>query len=180
MIRCFIGISIPNEISSKIIKLQNELKNLDMKCKFVEEQNLHISLSFLGEIDEKYVKEVPVLLDDVCSKFKKFEICIGRIKPIPNEKYIRVLALEVLDKENMLKNIGNEIVKKIGGDAKPPHLTICRVKKVENKERFVSDLQKHKEMNFGCFFVEKIQLIKSILKESGPIYEDIHKSLLSS
>jgi 2'-5' RNA ligase len=181
MVRCFIGIFIPIEMRKKILQLQNNLKGPDMQCKFVEEENLHISLSFLGEVGEGEVERIGGMLDEVCNKFKKFEVVVSGVRPIPDESYVRVLALDVFDKDKnyILKNIENEIAKKIGGDAKPPHLTLCRVKKIGNKKEFVDSLQKYKMLSFGGFTVEKIQLIKSVLGEAGPKYDVIHESLLT-
>jgi len=179
MVRCFIGIFIPIEMRKKILQLQNNLKGLDMQCKFVEEENLHISLSFLGEVDEGEVGRIALLLDEICNKFKKFDVVVGGVRPIPDENYVRVLALDISDENSVLKNIGNEIAKKIGGDAKPPHLTLCRVKKIGNKKEFVDNLQKYNVLSFGGFTIEKIQLIKSVLGEAGPKYDVIHESLLA-
>ncbi len=65
---CFISINIPEEISKEISKIQNELPNF--MGKKTELENLHLTLKFLGEIDEKKVEEVRKKLNEV--KFRKF------------------------------------------------------------------------------------------------------------
>lgn len=178
MVRCFIGIFPPNEIKNKIINLQNELKELPMRAKFVEPENLHVSLSFLGEIEEQKIEIYSKILDSIVKKFQKFEVEVSGIKLIPNEKYIRVLALDIKDKEKNLEKIIKEIKEKIGGDVKPAHLTLCRVKDIPNKNKLLEKIKKT-DSEFGRFVVTSIFLIKSTLQKTGPTYSIIHESNLT-
>ena len=52
MVRCFIGVLIPEEIKESIELIKESLIKLPMQCKFVERENLHICFSFLGEVEE--------------------------------------------------------------------------------------------------------------------------------
>lgn len=51
-----------------------------------------------------------------------------------------------------------------------PHLTIQRIKYIENKKDFLNFLEKYKNYSFGEFVVDKIYLKRSILTNKGPIY----------
>jgi 2'-5' RNA ligase len=176
MVRCFIGVRIPENLISKIIAIQNSLKNLPLECKLVEPENLHISLSFLGETEEKGAEEISKTLELICSNYEKFELKIGNFLFIPNENYIRVLALDAKD-SGVIRNIGLEIKQRIGGDVKPPHLTLCRIKQIKDKQKTI---EKIKEINteIGSFVVTSINLIKSELRRSGPIYTDLFEARL--
>jgi len=175
MVRCFIGILVPEEIKNKVKSIKKELENLPMKCKFVEDENLHVCFSFLGELDETKIKTISNNLDEISKKIGTFNVEINGIKMIPNEGYIRVLALDVSDKTGDLEKIGKEIQKEIGGSVKPPHLTLCRVKNIADKPNVV---RKIKEMNkiIGTFTVDRLQLMKSELRKTGPVYTVIHES----
>ena len=174
MVRAFIGIFLPDKLKNKIKNIQDIFKSLPLKAKFVEENNLHITLSFLGEIDEREVKKICKILDEICKKYERFEVKIGNLIPIPNKNFVRVVAFEVESKK--LEELSKEIKEKIGGDVKPPHLTICRVKSLLNKEIV---LKKIDEINLEeKFFVNSVQLIKSVLTQSGPIYSIIYESRL--
>lgn len=178
MTRCFVGFFVESEVKEKIINLQNTIKKFPMEAKFVEPENLHICLSFLGEVEEQKIEIFSRILDSIAQKFQKFEIEISGIKLIPNEKYIRVLALDVLDKNKNLEKISKQIYEKIGGDVKPPHLTLCRVKKIFDKNEFLKKIKEAKS-NIGTFVVSSIFLIKSTLQKTGPVYSVLHKSDLS-
>lgn len=152
------------------------MKNLPMKAKFVEKENLHICFSFLGEIPEHKILDVKRKIDEISSAHEKIDIISKGILFIPNRNYFRVLALDVKSGKEKLLSISNEIVQKIGGDSKPPHITLCRVKSVWNKEKIFEFAA---SLNFLIeFTIDSIQLIKSKLSREGPKYTIIHSSKL--
>ena len=167
---------IPEELKEKIIAVENEIKKLPIDCKMVEAGNLHISLSFLGEVGDGEIVDIEKQLDDICSRYSPFEIEVSGIMFIPNENYFRVLAIDCQD--GMLKTVGRDVRIEIGGDVKPPHLTLCRVRNIKEKEMVVDRIRKM-DFSIGKFAVSGIQLIKSQLQKPGPIYTVLHESRLS-
>ncbi|MEM5879446.1 MAG: RNA 2',3'-cyclic phosphodiesterase [Candidatus Aenigmatarchaeota archaeon] len=178
MVRCFVGYLLPEEVKNEIVELQNRIEKWPLKCKFVEIENLHINFSFLGEIDENQINEISKKIDYIGGKFDKFEIEIDGLIAIPSPNYIRVLALSIFENE-FLKRVFREVVKEIGGDSKPPHITLCRVKSIENKNEVKGRVEDEKNKTHGKFVIDKIQLIKSELSKSGPIYSIIHQAEFS-
>ncbi|MDI6798452.1 MAG: RNA 2',3'-cyclic phosphodiesterase [Candidatus Aenigmarchaeota archaeon] len=176
MVRCFIGFLIPEEIKKDVEAIKDELSKLPIKCKFVERENLHVCFSFLGEVEEKRIEHIIKTLDSICSNFKSFEVFIDGIKAIPSVNYIRVLALDVIEKNENLKNLIEEIRNRIGGDTKPPHLTLCRVKGINNKEVVAEKIEELKKRKIGILKIMAVQLIKSELRRAGPLYSVIHES----
>src|SRR5437899_5956355 len=104
MVRIFIGILVPSEIRNNIINVQKKLNNLAINAKMVEPENLHISLSFLGEVDDEKVDGISEKLDLLGKNYQKFEITISGIKFIPSENYFRVLAFDVSSPEKVHEN----------------------------------------------------------------------------
>jgi len=175
MVRAFIGVVIQEEIKRYVIGIQEQLKSLLIEAKFVEPENLHISLSFLGDVEDAEVEKIKSKLDEISKSCEKFEIILGSIILIPNEKFTRVVALDV--KSDALEAIRKDVVKSIGGKSHPAHLTLARVKVVTEREKFVENVNKivQKEMSVK---VDSICLIESILERTGPIYKILHKSHL--
>jgi len=177
MVRCFIGVMIPEELKGCIENIKDTLRKLPMNCKFVERENLHICFSFLGELEEVELENISKELELICNGFSRLKVVVDGIKMIPTEKYIRVLALDVIDKNNNLKKLMKEIEEKIGGSVKPSHLTLCRVKTISDKE---STIEKIKSIKVGetVFTISTIQIIKSKLRKTGPIYTSIFEAIL--
>lgn len=172
--RAFIAIEVPHSIREKIKKIQDELPGEGLK--HVEEENLHITLKFLGEIDESKAREIKNIIGSI--KFSPFEVnCMG-VGVFPNEKYIRVVWVGV-ESNGILEKLAEELndkLEKIGfltaKEKFTSHLTIARVKRKVDLHTFIP---KHKNDFFGQFTVMEgdIKLKKSTLTPKGPIYEDL-------
>lgn len=176
--RLFIGFLVPSDIKATILKLQQELGETGADCKHVEAENLHLSMSFLGETAEEEVGEIKQSISEIAKNFRKIEVVVGGAKTIPSKNFVRVVALDVNDSGMELEKIMEEIRKRIGGDVKPSHLTICRVKSTRNKDRLIDFVEKYENVEFGKMKISAIQLIESKLGKSGPEYEVIFESEL--
>ena len=179
MVRCFIGILAPESIKTGFKRLENEIAKLPVVCKFVEVENLHLCFSFLGEVEDDKIDGIKEKLDMIAGKYSSFSVRIKGMKAIPNERFIRVLVLDVIDEGKKLEPISKDIVKEIGGDSKPPHLTVCRVKNITDRQVLLSKIEDMKNIEIGEILIDGIQLIKSELNRSGPMYSVIHEALLS-
>ncbi len=175
MVRVFIGIAIPEDIKRYVSDIQEKLQSLPITAKFVEYENLHISLSFLGDVENSEVVKIESKLDEIAKLYDIFSVVIGNVLLIPNEKYTRVIALSV-ESEN-LEFFRKGIVETIGGSSHHPHLTLARVKNIDGKRKFVEEVNKVvcKEM---AFKIGDVCLFESILQKSGPVYKILHTSYL--
>lgn len=167
----------PDNVRRAADGLQKILIKLGTKCKLVETGNMHICLSFLGEVEDSEIKNIEQKLDTVAAKYNKFDARVGKVKFVPSENYIRVVVLDVSDPSNNLDKMRMDVANVVGGDSKPAHLTLCRVKQIDDKKRFASEFG-----NLECgeiFPINCIQLIKSDLSRAGPVYTVLHESKLS-
>ena len=182
-IRCFISINLPEKLKEEIIKIQQELEEKNLFFgKFTEPENLHLTLKFLGEISEERVEEVKRELKEL--KFGKFKAGFGRLG-VFSERFIRIIWIEILGKQ--VFDLQSEIdgkMKEIGFKKEErfmSHLTIARVKKVEDRERLLKELREIGiTLEKKDFIVDKFFLMKSTLREKGPFYEILEEYELVS
>lgn len=168
--RCFISINVPEKIKNEIIKIQNSLP--EFYGKKTESENLHLTLKFLGEINEEKIEKIRQNLKEI--KFKKFESEIKGIG-VFSEKFIRIIWLH-LTNCNKLQKIIDENLKDLfkPEDRFMGHLTIARVKSIKDKKKFPNELKKT-EMPKIKFVVDKFYLMKSELTAEGPEYKIIEE-----
>jgi len=165
MVRCFIAVfPIEEKILEKVFNIQKEISKF-IKGKPVEKENMHITISFLGELNEKQIQTISEKLKNVTAKLKKREALVEKIKLIPNKGFIRVIALDVLN----LEDVSEEIEKNTGGEINPAHLTLFRVKSVLDKRKLLEYCERV-SIN-ESFVVKDLKLMKSTLTPKGPIYE---------
>jgi 2'-5' RNA ligase len=176
--RLFIAIDLPSSVKEKIAQLIKTLKKLDLEAKWVETANLHLSLKFLGEVEEKNTEEIKRIVADVAVNASQFEINLYSFGFFPNEKYPRVFFVAT-DKEDVLRNIAVHLEDRLAMIGFPKenrfksHITLARFKGIKN-----IDLLKAEMKNIAIeekSSVEEIALFKSTLTKTGPIYEKIFK-----
>ena len=93
----------------------------------------------------------------------------------PSESYIKVVWVGLEENKELMKlqEDIHKAIPHIRDDFKfLPHLTLARVKFINNKEEFVKTI---KEINIEPkeITLDKFKLIKSELTREGPVYEDM-------
>jgi len=178
-VRLFIGIPLEKKITREIYSLYNKFKNLK-NAKFVNKENLHITLKFLGEVDEEKIPLIKNAIDSSVSNFEKFFISTNKISGFPAEKRAKVIWFNVDKNSDKIERIFNSLeinLEKIEFEKEEkkfvPHITIARVKEGANIEFIV------KNLNFE-FKSEVISmaLFQSVLNPDGPVYVKIYEKFL--
>ncbi|MEK6885755.1 MAG: RNA 2',3'-cyclic phosphodiesterase [Nanoarchaeota archaeon] len=171
--RCFIALELSREAIDKIEEIQKLIKKKNLFYgKFTEPENLHLTLKFLGEIEENKIEEIKKVLAKI--KFGEFEVKLGEIGVFIN-KYNSILWLKLNGPEiwNLQKEIDNELKGILPLEEKfMSHITIARMKKISNKIEFL-DYIKNIKVEKIKFSVKQFTLKKSELKSEGPSYENL-------
>jgi 2'-5' RNA ligase len=169
--RCFLAIDLPEDVKEELLRIEREIQPF-LIGNFVESKNMHLTLKFLGEVDEPKLKEIRKKLKKI--KFKKFKSGLGKFGFF-SPSSIRVVWISLEPKETV-KELYEEIEKALGN--KPAgfesHVALVRVKKIEDKRSFLSKTLRVRIKSKG-FEVNEFILKKSTLTPKGPIYEDIEK-----
>lgn len=174
--RAFISISVPENIKKEIIKLQKNLPWFDGKL--TEPENLHLTLKFLGEVDEKDIIEIKRRLSKI--SLKGFVIEIKTLGIFDNQKIIRgrrrgkiILWLYLNHCEKLQREIDKSLESVFPREKRfMSHLTIARIRNLKNKKRFLGELKKIKLPPIK-FKVQNFELEQSELFPEGPVYKTI-------
>jgi len=175
--RAFLGVSMPQELVQRILKVQEKLSDFDIK--FVEKENLHFNIKFFRDIEEEKLSKLKEILKDVCSQFEKFDIKIVGIGTFPSKTYIRVIWIGVKDGYTNFVNLANLIndsLQSLGFEREErfiPHLTLGRVRSGRNKEKLIVLTRELENIEIGKMKVERIVLFQSKLSPKGPVYQEV-------
>jgi len=172
--RLFIAIEIPENIKDYIAKIQEKISNNTNKIRFVNKNQIHLTLKFLGEVQPYKTGKIRTLLKKIT--FDSFSVHLDSIGVFPSESCIRVIWVGLNPKRPILelqRDI-DETLKKLFGKEKnfKAHVTLARVKYVENKKNFINKLKNMKIENVE-FGINDFKLVKSTLTPNGSIYEDL-------
>lgn len=187
--RAFIAIELPKEIKTILTKTQEKLKSSEADIKWVEPENIHLTLKFLGEINEEQLNKITKIITNIASSKEPFHINLSCIGAFPDIKYPRVIWAGSDKSEFELKTIVKELenkIQKIGipkeGRAFSSHITLGRVRSGLNKDKLKQKLEELSKVAIAGetaeFEANKITLFKSTITSKGPVYEAIHRASL--
>jgi len=178
MVRLFVCVWLPKELIKRLLELQNDLKKIDIKAKYVEEKNFHVTVTFLGDVEENKINEIKSNLEISLREVNGFYVNIEGLKILPNENYIRVIGIQI--KGDEIKDLIRIVGIKLGGSFhENSKITLCRIKNIQDRKKISKFIEDNRNVNIGSFHVNKVSLVKSVLTKQGPKYESIYKIKLS-
>lgn len=189
--RTFIAVELPQKIIGALASIQNQLKNTQADVKWVEPQNIHLTLKFLGEIDDQKIIRVTQILEETAKNNQPFSICLSKLGAFPKIDFPRVIWVGIDKGNNETKDIAIVLEEKLQILGVPKekrqfssHITIGRVRSGLQREKLVKELdilqgkgllQENLE-----FLATKITLFKSTLTPKGPLYEILKEASLKA
>jgi 2'-5' RNA ligase len=172
--RCFIAINFHDNIIDEIIRIQKIIQKEDVFIgKFTENDNLHLTMKFLGEIDEDKITKIKESLKKI--KFKRFECSLEKLGVFSMETP-RIIWIKIKGEiYNFCKEV-DECLSDIFEKEKRfmGHITLARIKKIYNKKKLYEVLNKIKIEKLKIS-VEEFSLMESKLTERGAEYKEIEK-----
>lgn len=185
MKRLFIAIKIPvdNYIKESInsFKFTHKEENI----KWVELHNLHLTLLFLGDTEEDQIPTIIKNLERLQERIKSFRFNLKGLGIFSSVQNPRVLWIGInpIDDLKLLKEQINESLMDLDIQLKNekdfrPHLTIARLKRLVNKNKFKNTLSFNKHTMFKEVIVNNFTLFQSTLTPKGPIYKSLQEFYL--
>jgi RNA 2',3'-cyclic 3'-phosphodiesterase len=179
LIRTFVAVKIDAEPGLK--KMISDLKKFleSSGAKWVDVNNLHLTLKFIGDTLPGQLDHIKSVLKDISVNFPVFEFDLDGLGFFKNKGLPKVLFIKINENES-LKNLADEInvrLEEIGFKKEErdfrPHLTIARIKYIKEKQAFYSLADKYRSYPIQKVRVKNIILYKSILKSYGPLYKEL-------
>jgi 2'-5' RNA ligase len=184
LIRTFIAVEIENrDVLRKLIEIRDQLVASGADIKPVEDENIHLTIRFIGEIPAGLVKTLCNEINGV--KYQVFQMHVKGVGVFPNISRPRVLwagVAEGADKLVELAKILETIVRRLGVPPEReefvPHITIARVRGSRNMDKLVKLVINLADMDFGYSNVTGIHVKKSVLTPRGPVYSNLCSVML--
>jgi 2'-5' RNA ligase len=161
--------------------LEEQLKKTKADVKWVSPENLHLTLKFLGDIDEEQFKKISELLDDVANNHSSYTAKIGSIGAFPKLSLLKVVWVGITMGDEETKKIFKELkerIEKLGipkdDRAFSSHITLGRTRSPNNRKDLAKEIRKISEdfkLDNAEFQVAKLTLFQSTLSPTGPTYE---------
>ena len=178
--RLFIAIELPPEIIQGIAKIQEQLRETGATANWTRPEGIHLTLKFLGEVDESRTDEIMHALASAVGANGKLSLTVAGGGAFPNVKNPRVLWLGVtgdIEKLVELQTSVEDAMEKIEFEREErtfsPHLTLARIKFPKPRDNWQLKIEGIRDVKLGGFEADRVSLMKSELKREGAVYTEV-------
>ena len=186
--RVFIAIELPATLRARVISHIDRLRESipDVRASWAREDNLHLTLKFLGEIPATDVEKVSAAASLAANQVEPFEIVVEGCGSFPPSRQPRALWIGIdpgaqTSCLHLFQKLEDECEKMgLAREPRPfhPHLTIARIRKPHGSRQLA---ELHKEIGFNreAIGVSELAVIRSELRSEGSRHSVISRHSLS-
>jgi 2'-5' RNA ligase len=177
-IRSFLAFDLPQEIRGQIGEIFRDVRQSKLPARWVREENIHLTIVFLGSIEESAVEELKESVGQVVKQYTSFTASLSKLGIFPNWRKPRVLWIGLEGNIAGLSRLRDELqealaVFGIRQETRPfrAHLTLGRFKnRLDDAAELREILERYQDIPSAPCPLDELVLFKSDLKPSGPVY----------
>jgi RNA 2',3'-cyclic 3'-phosphodiesterase len=185
--RVFIAIELPSNIRKRVADHIDALRHSvpEARASWSREDNLHLTLKFLGDIPVTNVEQLSAAASLAATKIERFEIFVENCAAFPLKGQPRVLWIGIDDSSGKLCELNRALEDECAnaGFAREsrafhPHFTIARLRHPHGSRQLAA---RHKELGFNreAIGVLELAVIRSELRSEGSKHTTISRHALS-
>ncbi len=179
--RTFIAVDLPQEIKQKIDAVSSSLRNYGGRVSWVRAANLHLTMKFLGEIDDGLLPDLKRALQQQISQIPRFQFSLKDLGAFPNFHKPRVIWIGIDSGVEELTDLAikvDEATHSLGFEKEnrpfSAHLTIARVKDPRTVTDLIAEVQ-NTLFESEPIHAEEVIIMKSQLTPRGAIYTPLER-----
>ncbi len=176
-VRCFVAVELDDAVRRRLADIQQRLKETGAAVRWSKPENLHLTLKFLGEIDDENVGAACTIVERVAAESDAFEVEFAGLGAFPSRRRPRVVFAHAEDPRGSLARLAREFdraMTRVGAprERRPfrSHVTLGRVKSPRGLDALLAALAELEAESAGRQRVREIALLRSELRPDGPIY----------
>jgi len=176
-VRSFIALEIPAALRSALAAAEARLARTEADVKWVEVDNLHLTLKFLGDVAPERLPQLQESLSELVTTRRPFELSVAGLGAFPSLAEPNVIWAGLANGASectALWRAVEEACARLGypRERKPftPHLTLGRRRSGYNLSALSHALRTDADTTFGVAMIDGMTLYRSDLRPSGPVY----------
>lgn len=188
LIRSFIAIELPAAVKQELTTLEDILKKrCPQVVRWVDPQNIHVTLKFLGDVDSDRVDEINMAIDEATQGMSPFHLELKDLGVFPNLNRVNIIWVDAkgdVDKLTYLQKQIESNTEQLGFAREDrdftPHLTLGRVRDYaspDDRKKIGQVLSQTAFASAQVITVNCVNLMKSQLTNTGAIYTRLYASM---
>ncbi|UCD65024.1 MAG: RNA 2',3'-cyclic phosphodiesterase [Candidatus Zixiibacteriota bacterium] len=186
MMRLFIALPLEKTVEDRLEGIIDSLAQKGGSVKWVKPRNIHLTLRFLGDTDERLVGRIKTEIDAVAAAHGPVKTAISRLGAFPNLNRPRVIWVGIEERLEDLRKMARDMELRARtlrfekeSRAFKAHLTLGRIRNPQGLDE-LTDYMKDYALAEIPVVLDRIVLFKSTLTPQGPIYDRLHEAALSA
>lgn len=175
--RAFIAVNLDDNLRRAIAETQDALRATGADVKWVQAESMHLTLKFLGWVDDARVPEIVKAVGAALDGQAPFRLRVAGVGGFPTPTAPRVIWVGVEEGATELAELSRlveDAVEPLGfereGRPFSPHVTVGRAKGPGGRQGLTAAMREAAEREFGEMQVTKVELMRSDLRPTGPVY----------
>ena len=184
-IRTFIALELPPSVISLLEKVQEDLKSMRLRAKWVRPENIHLTLKFLGNINPGDIDKIGGAMIAAVDDFAGLTLVARGVGVFPGIKRPRVIWVGLGGQIQSLFTLQRVLEDNLAGlgfkKEKNPfkgHLTLGRFRQTVNPNTIRQIMREYANLYSEEFTARRIILFKSDLKPTGAVYSQLRQAVL--
>ncbi|MEW6327989.1 MAG: RNA 2',3'-cyclic phosphodiesterase [Thermodesulfobacteriota bacterium] len=182
MIRSFLAVDLPLALRESMISATMGLRTSAADVKWIRPEGIHLTLKFLGNIEEGQIEPIVNAVSGVITDQKPLALKAEGMGAFPDLRRPRVIWIGMTGDIERLMVIQKGIEQALSALGFPaedrpftPHLTLGRVRSYKRTSDLAHKIEGLKDINFNPFTVTELILYKSTLRPEGAIYTPLRR-----
>jgi 2'-5' RNA ligase len=175
MVRVFVACEIPEEIRNLLGKVRTDLATSPSRLRFVDPDLFHITIKFIGEVDEKLLAQMYPIFCEI--RGEPFMLSVDAVTA-DNPRHPRTIWARIVDSEGKCAGLAQRMEEAVSRFGIPketrrftPHATVARVAYAD--PGLAAAIAQLEQKTYGTFTVNGFVVKKSTLTPRGPVYENL-------
>lgn len=175
--RSFIALEIPAALRAALAAAEARLAKTEADVKWVEVDNLHLTIKFLGDVAPERLPRLQDSLAELAARWRPFELSVAGLDAFPSLAEPNVIWAGLANGESdctALWRAVEEVCARLGypRERKPftPHFTLGRRRSGYRLGALAQALRADADLKFGGATIESMTLFRSDLRPTGPVY----------
>lgn len=186
-LRLFFAVFLAPELRDVAVKVQEDIGRVRARVKWVDPDNLHFTVKFLGDTPSSAVAYLSEVARQVAARHQQFTLHLAGVGAFPRPASPNAIwigctegAAELCalagDLERTLDEAGLAALETRAFQA---HLTIGRNKDRGTNAALGEAIEQAAATDIGGFAVTHLSLVRSQLRPEGPVYSELHRLALA-
>lgn len=183
LVRAFLAVEVSDEARGHVAALLADLRaRSGPQVRWVKPDVMHLTLVFLGEVPEGFIRSADERLAGVLPQLPAFRCRLAGLGAFPSPQRARVVWVGIDTGRDALisaQRAASRALERIGFEPErrpfSPHLTLGRLREPGDASPLLGT-----QFASECFPVERVVLFRSVLKPQGPEYSVLHEYRLAA